>query len=567
MVELDETGLGGKETYDVYYRNDTASVFQAIQDGISRRAAAPKPPIVRGDRPVVERVASRAVEDRLAVEAAYGAGDREVRRALLEAAQKHGDAAPLDLLRLAVFGLDSDLSRAARQALTKVETPDATGLVAEALRVPMDAAERDALIATLKRLGANSVLARWLAVVHQGLASRPAAVDPTRWTKERAAQPAEMPELEGGSLPEHVELKARAARERPEDPEAQLVLAEALLSQALEAPSAFLEGSRRARLNQRALLDDASAAVRAAEAKGAKGWRLHAAAALAAYYGGDLETGYTRAALAVKELPAGDTTWTSMAVLTVFAESRWKAIKKAVKERLDFPPEWLTDVHAAYAVLLRHPLGTDGQVLWHYDTLDWLGAAEKAERVLIEGVGRFQDSAALHERLRQYAVRRHGVDGIERVYETLRKEHYASAPLLWFSALASTATAEHRRRAGAAEPALAAYGRALAHYDRVLDAEPGWREAVDAQVALVLASRARVAYQQGDDAKALDDLLASLARSPGSAGTRDGMGITPGETAQMLRSRLKEKGQDEPLARLDAALSKIDPDLLRFDRE
>ncbi len=45
------------------------------------------------------------------------------------------------------------------------------------------------------------------------------------------------------------------------------------------------------------------------------------------------------------------------------------------------------------------------------------------------------------------------------------------------------------------------------------------------------------------------------------------MGITPGETAQMLRSRLKLQGHDESVARLDAAAAKIDPDLLRFDRE
>jgi hypothetical protein len=129
------------------------------------------------------------------------------------------------------------------------------------------------------------------------------------------------------------------------------------------------------------------------------------------------------------------------------------------------------------------------------------------------------------------------------------------------------AAAEQRRRAGAFDEALAAYGRALEHYERAVEAAPDWREAVDGAQALVLAGRARVAYQKGDDGRALEDLLASFAKSPASAGTRDGMGITPGETAQMLLARLEEAGREDLAGRLDAALAKLDPDLLRPDRE
>ena len=51
--------------------------------------------------------------------------------------------------------------------------------------------------------------------------------------------------------------------------------------------------------------------------------------ALSAYYSGSYEEAYARAAAAAKALPPGDTSWNSMAVLTVFAEGRWKAMKKA----------------------------------------------------------------------------------------------------------------------------------------------------------------------------------------------------------------------------------------------
>ena len=59
------------------------------------RARAAKP--VRGDRSIVERVASRDIHDRLAVEAAYREGDRALRRALLEAAAALGEDAPVEI--------------------------------------------------------------------------------------------------------------------------------------------------------------------------------------------------------------------------------------------------------------------------------------------------------------------------------------------------------------------------------------------------------------------------------------------------------------------------------------
>ena len=53
--------------------------------------------------------------------------------------------------------------------------------------------------------------------------------------------------------------------------------------------------------------------------------------ALVAYYGRDMETAYRRAARAIRFLPAGDPGWNSMAVLTIFGEGRFKAIKTAAK--------------------------------------------------------------------------------------------------------------------------------------------------------------------------------------------------------------------------------------------
>jgi tetratricopeptide (TPR) repeat protein len=558
MVELD-----GKETYDVFYANDTASVFQAIKDGIANRAAPATPPVVRGDRPVVERVASRDVRDRTAVEAAYQSGDPEVRKALLDAAVKHPEVAPLDLLRLAVFGFDVDLSRTARQALTRVETPDATTLVADAMRVPMEASERAALVATLQRLGTSSELARWLAVVHRGLGEAPAAVDVGRWSERRGSgtyAPA-APAVQESDL---AVLETRVGAGT--DPTPRLDLAAASLEVAMRAPETHAHDPR-ARLLRRNLLDEARRQALEAERLGASGWSVNAVVALAAYHAADFPEAYRRAEAAVKDLPAGDGQWLSMATLVVFAEGRWKQIRRAVKDKQDFPPSWLADVNSAYSVLLEHPLGTDGQVLWHYDLLDWLGATHQAARVLRRGIARWPASTTLHDRLRTDVLKQRGPDGLEAAYADLEKEAGASPVLGAFAAQAAVAAGDVHRRQGRLRPSLAAYERAVAAYDRALAARPETREAVDEAVALALASRARVAYQLGDDEAALADLLASFARAPGAAGTRDGVGITPAETGQMLLARLAKGERSDLASKLEAALAGLDPEFLRPDRE
>src|SRR5690606_27563876 len=119
---------GREETYDVYYAWDTDSVFEAIREG----AADAPPPIVKGDVPLLERVASPDQADRTAVEEAYVAGDRARKRALIEAAAAAGEDAPVGLLRLAIMGDDLDLAAMARRALANASAEEAVDLIVEA---------------------------------------------------------------------------------------------------------------------------------------------------------------------------------------------------------------------------------------------------------------------------------------------------------------------------------------------------------------------------------------------------------------------------------------------------
>jgi tetratricopeptide (TPR) repeat protein len=136
-----------------------------------------------------------------------------------------------------------------------------------------------------------------------------------------------------------------------------------------------------------------------------------------------------------------------------------------------------------------------------------------------------------------------------------------------YAGLASTAVAEQYRRMRRPQDALAAYGRAMALWEEAARDDVRQAETARAAAALARAARARVLYQLGRDGEALEEMLTCFQGAPEAAGTRDGMGITPGETAQMLYARLKTGGQEEAAQRLEVALKAIDPELLRPDRE
>jgi tetratricopeptide (TPR) repeat protein len=133
-----------------------------------------------------------------------------------------------------------------------------------------------------------------------------------------------------------------------------------------------------------------------------------------------------------------------------------------------------------------------------------------------------------------------------------------------FAGLASVAAAEQYRRHGDFASALASYRKALSHYEKSAASDP--RNAEE-PTALALAGLARVALQTADNEHATEWILASLARSPASAGTRDGMGITPGETATMLLEALRKADKHELAKTLEAAMAKVDPELLRTPDE
>ena len=196
----------------------------------------------------------------------------------------------------------------------------------------------------------------------------------------------------------------------------------------------------------------------------------------------------------------------------------------------------------------------------------WVGAERRAMRALREGLKRWPASVPLHERLGKRVFEKRGAKGLEALYAKLLEDETHARTHRWFAGRASVRAADQYRRSRNYAKAMAAYGRAVSHYEQVAADFPQLQEGIDHAVGMVLAARARVAYQRHDVEGSLQDILASLKRAPASAGTRDDMGITPGETAQMLLARLNKEARAEDAQALIQALDAIDPQLLRPDR-
>ena len=208
-----------------------------------------------------------------------------------------------------------------------------------------------------------------------------------------------------------------------------------------------------------------------------------------------------------RESPTDADGWNAMVVVALFGELRQKAIVKAIEEKQDWPKQWLTDVHAAYAVLARHPHGDDNHVAVHYDFLKWLGAAGQAARVLEDGLARFPDSDYLHDRLRNRIL---AGEGRRRARAGLRRagcKRAGRAPdARVVRGLASIRAAEypapHAARRGGARR-LRPRDRALREGDR--RRRPRAAKRADTRDrARARGARARVAFERQDLERALD---------------------------------------------------------------
>ena len=551
-VELDST-----EMYDVYYAFDTDSVFKQIKDAVIDRPTNPPPPGY-GDRSIVERVQSLDVVDREAVETAYQAGDFETRKEILGAAVKHARSSQVGVMRLALLGPDLELRQMAWEGLTQNAGQLSVGggavdLIAEALRSPMEQSQQDMLIATLKEMGKQSFRARRLAKVYAGLGQESTILDRSLW---QAAL--------GKLAPMGVPPKITAPEVQPDeqDPNALVRHAVALMcfamNQDLTPEFATL------------LVSDALRSAALAGSLGATGWELQSVIALGRYHNGDRVGAYAKSVDVAKVIPPGDTSPLAMAMIGMFGEARQQGIARAMRRRNPWAPEWLTDIHTAYGILLQHPYGSAEHAIANFDFLTGVEATGHSARFLDLAIERFPDSPELHSRLRTQLLKDRMVDaldGVEVVYDRMLAAPGASPVLRWYAGYASIAAAESHRRVGNPTQGAQSYRRAMAHFTMALEVDDSNSDGAAHQIAMAQAGMARIAYERKQDTEALDWILRSFDTSPESAASLDGMTFTPAGTARAILVRLRAGNQTDQAQQIEQALEalgRLDPALLEL---
>ncbi len=549
--------LEGAKSFDVMLTWDVVSVLTAIREG-----AGKTPPITeRGDRDPVDLVASRDSRDRERVEKAFLEADPGGKRRLLEAAFRHPEAAPGGLLRLALHELDPGLVDLALRALARTDSPDLTALLYEALNSTPKGPRREALLATLRRLAERSVLARRLSAVEAAASGSSGPLDLARW-RRGLETPAGAAPADRGRLA--ARLDALETRSYRPDPRAKLEFAAANVELALDpssrAPLRLGLGSKRSFASL--LLEDAERAAREALSLGASDWHLHAVLAVTAQGLGRPREALAHAVRAVPAIPPGEGSRLAMKTLETFAYERQREIIRRIRAGKRWPHSWIRDLHAAYAVLDRHPFGTDRHFADHYDFLHWLKAHGPAARCLRQGLERFPASPLLHARLRRHLLRRKGPEGLEREYRSRLAASPQARGLPYQAALASLAAAEAYRRAREPGRARDAYDRALDLFRTAGERDPATEPSCAHGRSLALAGKARIALEAERWIEAAELCLAAFAERPESAAARDGLNLSAVDTAKMCLTRLREAGEDEAARRLAEGLGELDPALL-----
>jgi len=565
-VELD-----GTEYYDVFYAFDVKSVLEALKEGIDDRENTELP--TNNDKTIEQLVASRDSSSRVIVEQRFLRSERRERIRLLDLSAKLGAGAPVELLRLALFGLDVEVASQARRILAEQRSEPAIDLIAEALGVPMPDVEREMLIGALEAMGAEFPRARSLSVTLRGLAAVPEGKEVARLAIALGATP----ETEVAVARYELEARIEEASGLPSnDPiargMAELARAEATLRLAVDPETSRGVAARRGQAARFTELrfEDAIDAALGAEDLGVVSWRIDAVVGVASYYLKERATSNERVVRAftgmTSDAEAGSSTtatgWIGMASLSLFADVRVGGIGRAARANEDWPREWMTQANTAFDLLARHPLGTDDQVAKHHDFLVRMGAGKRAFEVLTRGLERFEGSWGLHARLRDRLLRTSGVAGLQKTYATMKARPGATATTAWYAGYAGLVAGEYRRRRSQSDEALSSYRGAIADFEVSMQRDPTTEPTSQHYAAMALAGMAAVELERDGLQAATDLLVASFERWPEAANALDGMNASAVTTSNFVMARLNWAGMDEATAKLQAAKDALDPKLL-----
>jgi hypothetical protein len=567
-VELD-----GTELYDVFYALDVKSVFETLAEGIANREDTTNPDAGR-DRSLEELVQSRDVVHRRLIEQQFKMAKRQERRRLLDISEKLGAGAPIELLRMALFGLDVDLASQARKILSQQRSEAAIDLIAEALAVPMPEQDRGWLLGALDAMATDFPRAKSLSVTLRGLDAGPMHEEVQKLAQKLGSTRVEDAAVQRYEIEARLEL-ANALKPEPtpaEVAEAETVRAEAMLRLAVDPSSAGrAKGAASAKRFTEFRFMEAKEAAAAAEAATAPTWRTQAVRGLAAFYTGEpwketIQASF-RGMQADSHAASTDaaTGWIGMALMSLFADAGVESIREAARGGGDWSADEMGEVNTAFDLLSQHPLGTDEQVKKHHDFLIRMGARRRAFDSLDRGLKRFPASWALHARFRERLLYSRGVDGMMETYGKMAGEPAATASDAWYAGYAALVGGEFRRRRSQPEKALACYEAAKAHFDGSAQRDPSTADSSQHYGAMALAGMARVKFEQSDPKGSAELLLESFALKPTASNALDGLNGSGVTTSWLVLAKLKELGEVDAAGALQAGLDRlraIDPALL-----
>lgn len=522
-------GVDGATLFDIFLTNDLATIDAALQK--------------HGRKPA-DGVTVPAVESSLRerAEAAYLAADAAGRRACLEAAAK-ATHRPYDILRMGMREADPALATAARRAMAAIADAGAQAMLIELLDDEGDRQARADLVPTLARIADDKPETRLAVQVHQAMVREPICLDAAAWLAAVKAPPP-VPSPPDEDIEARLDRLTAAAIANPKDG--------AVLTELADAHLSFVKERLAAGRDIRFVLVDAQQAAANAVAAKADDWHACAIAAEVAQLQGEraLAAEHARRALPGLREAGLAASPGAAAVLVGLAEGASEIIYAAEAKKAKWDGELLAEADAAYRVLRAHPAGTAAQVAAHAKLLGFLGLRGVTREVLKAGVLRFAADVALHDALRLHFANTRGYPELSAVYDELCKVGADVASLRWFAGRAELSIAEFHKRAGADQPALAAYLRALAAFEASRQENPGYAASATWYEAVAQAGRARVCLDLDDLPAAEDSIGDAIARLPAIAEQEDGLGRTPLFTLKQVWAKLGEKGDDAARARL-----------------
>lgn len=531
--------VDGKELFDIFLTNDLDRINAAMQEHgkASNGAASPYDSSAREQE-----------------EAAYMAADRAKRASLLEAAGR-AKYYPYDLIRLGLYDDAPELRAAARQALVRTATPAAQSFILQALDDEADPAARKVLLPALIKVADDKPPTLLALRVHEAMLRDPDVPQREAWLKAlRASAPEPVAEPDDDIDARIEELSGQAARK-----DAKAATFVDLATATLRFARMRMADGRDAQF----LLEESRQAVDKALAKDGKNVAAHALRAELAQLMGDREIAATHARIALPALLASGKAATQQAgaALIGLAEGASRAIYDSEAKKAAWDGKLLAEAAAAYDVLAAHPVGTAAHAGAHADLMSFLGLRGCARMAIESALRRFPAEASLHERFRTMITQASGVDALTAAYERLGETAVDRASHAWFSAFAEFVIAEHNKRQGDNEKALAAYARSVDGFLSSQRENPAYAESASWYAAMGRVGQARVSLDMGSVQDAAALVAEGIKRLPAIAEREDGLGRTPLFTLKQILAKLTGDDHSEARATLERELATTVPDV------